>query len=505
MTRSYENIKKEITEKGFFSEYLPSCFKLDKKVFKKIPVEKCDLIEPYCFTMSRYNGNDARRSIFIPEIGAYGVVLNYMNEKNIIKELIEFTENNELSFSPILGKNDSIMLHEQAYGGKKTGQVDELSSNYIENIAKKIIKSMGAKKILKLDISNCFESFYIHMIPAILLGAEEAEQEYNKFKNNPEDHTIREVYLKYRKLDEVIRRQNLNRTNGLLVGPLISKIIIEGILTRIDTELKIKGIKFSRYVDDYEVYLFDDDEKMIISIFARVLKRYGFSINNEKTELVNFPYYVSENLEKIFVEHNKSEINNSDLMELFNIYLILENNGTKGAIRYLLKTLEQNPIEPVNICLYKSYLLTIIRNNERSLTKACSLLIDNKEKLILNEKDIDIINQMLERHINLEHDLEVLWLLYLLIETKNIQIEDSIIYKIVGSKNELAHIILLRKELLNHHSIDKICINASSWILNYELYTSEYITEEMFKERLNINKNMNMYKYFKEKNVHFCE
>ncbi len=504
MARNYSAIEKEIAETGFFSEYLPPCFKLDLKVFMRAPSENCDLIEPYCFTMSRYNGNDARRSIFIPEIGSYVVVRNYIRQEHIVKELIEFTETEESSFSPILGQNDSIMRHEQSYKGT-TNQLEDTSSDYIENIAKKIIKSAGAKKVLRLDISNCFSSFYMHMIPAILLGVEGAERDYNKFLKDINDQTISDTYRKYRRLDEVLRHQNLNRTNGLLSGPLTSKMIAEGMLTRIDKELKSEKIKFSRYVDDYEVYVFDDNDKMIISIFTRVLKRYGFSLNYEKTEVVDFPYYVAENLEKVFKKHKKEHMDNSNLIELFNAYFISEKNGTKGAVRYLLKSLEQNPIEPTNLSLYKAYLLSIIENNERSLSKACSLLIENKESLTLNEGDVDLIKQMIDKHIRSEHDLEVLWLLFLLIETNQIQANDSLVQQIVHSKNELAHIMLLRKALLGEEKIAQVSGKAFSWILIYELYVSGHITEEVFISKLHLNKNLQMYQYFKQYNVHFCE
>ena len=504
MDRDYISIEKEIARTGFFSEYLPPCFKINPKVFMRVPPENCDLIEPYSYTMSRYNSNDARRTIFIPEIGAYVVVCNYISRENIVEELIEFTETEEASFSPILGKNDSIMRHEQSYNGT-TDQLENISSDYIENIANKIIKSAGAKKVLKLDISNCYSSFYMHMIPAILLGVEEAECNYYKFLKNSSDQTISSTYQKYQKLDKVLRRQNLNRTNGLLSGPLTSKMIAEGIFTRIDKELISEKIEFSRYVDDYEVYLFDDNDKMIISIFTRVLKRYGFSLNNEKTEVVDFPYYVTDNFEKIFNGHKKKHMDNSDLMELFNAYFILERNGTKGAIRYLLKTLEQNPVEPSDPSLYKAYLLTIIENNERSLSKACSLLIEKKENLNLSESDIALIKHMFDKHIRSEHDLEVLWLLYVLIETNNIHIDDPLVQQIVDSKNELAQIILLRKELLGEEKIAQICSNAVSWILLYELYASGFIAEEVFTSELNLNKNLHMYQYLKENNVHFCE
>lgn len=503
MTRNYSNIEKDIAETGFFSEYLPPCFQLNPLVFTRSPSENCDLIAPYRFTMSRYNSNDARRSIFIPEIGAYVVVRNYIRQENIVKDLVEFTESDDASFSPILDEDGSIMRHGQAYGGTEA-KLEEISSDYIKNIAKKIINSAGAKKVLKLDISNFYSSFYIHIIPSILLGLEEAELDYNKWLNDSGDQTISGKYRKYRKLDEVFRRQNLNKTNGLLPGPLTSKIIAEGILARIDIELKEKDVKFSRYNDDYEVYLFDDNEKGIISTFTRVLNRYGFSLNNEKTELVDFPYYVVENLKKIIEDHIKEHLDNPKLMKLFNTFFLMEKNGTKGAIKYLLKTLEKKQIEPTDPTLYKAYLLTIIGNNERSLTKACSLLVENKESMSLDVKDVAIIMRMLENHILFEHDLEVLWLMYLLIETENVQIDDPIVQQIIDSRNELAHIILLRKQLLSPEKIITISSNANSWLLCYELYAANHITEEVFKSKLHLNKNLEMYRYLKQKNVHFC-
>ena len=67
------------------------------------------------------------------------------------------------------------------------------------------------------------------MLPAIILGAEKAVQEYNKTLKKPNSLDIDPDYLKYSKLDKIIRRMNLNRTNGLLIGPLYSKLIVEAI------------------------------------------------------------------------------------------------------------------------------------------------------------------------------------------------------------------------------------------------------------------------------------
>lgn len=342
------------------------------------------------------------------------------------------------------------------------------------------------------------------MIPAILLGLEDTEDNFNKYLRDSDDTTIDSIYLKYRKLDEVLRKQNLNRTNGLLTGILSSKIIIEGILTRIDKELKEKGLRFSRYIDDYEVYLFNDDEKKTVSIFTEILKRYGFSLNNEKTETIDFPYYITENLEKIFAGYDKNNLGNYELMEMFNAFALLEKSGVKGAIRFLLKSIEKNPIAGDNSQLYKAYLLTIIKNNERSLTKACSLLIKNKDALNISEIDKEILTGMLHIHVEYEHDLEVLWLLYLLIEIGSIDSDSLIIEDIINRKNELAHILLLRRGILKTEQIDQVKNNATSWILLYELYANGNITESVFKERLNLNKNTEMYQKLKIKNIHFC-
>ena len=503
MARDYSKIDKDVRDTGFFSEYLPPCFELNPEVFLRIPPKNCDLIPAYSYTMSRFNGNNSRRNIYIPEIGAYAVVHNFLKENSIIQEIIEFTENYTHSFSPILGNDDTLMRHEQSYSRESEPEVNTVST-YIDNIVNKIIRASGAKSILKLDISNCFSSFYCHMMPAIMLGIENTEEEFRKSLLNREDASINPLYTKYRELDETVRRQTENRTNGLLIGPLSSKIIVEGLLTRIDIELESCGINFSRYVDDYEVYIYDDNYKQIISTFSKILRKYGFSLNNEKTEIVDFPYYVTENLDKIIDAYNETDSSDDCFMGLFNSFFEIEENGTKGAIRYLLKTIEKNPIKVKNHKLMKAYLLSILNNNERSLTKACSLLIQHKEKIILNSVDIDLLKVMLKNHLSMHHDLEVLWILYVLIECNKIIQGEAMIESIVSSDNELAHIMLFRRNLLNNIQEKTIVNKAKSWILLYELFVNSIITEQEITQKLNLNKNLEMYRTMKNRNIHFC-
>ena len=77
-------------------------------------------------------------------------------------------------------------------------------------------------------------------------------------------------------------------------------------MARIDKELCNAGLNYSRYVDDYEIYIYNDDEKQIVSIVGRILKKYGFTLNYEKTEITEFTSHIAENLTKIIENYQKS-------------------------------------------------------------------------------------------------------------------------------------------------------------------------------------------------------
>ena len=501
MDHNYTKIERDIALNGLFSEYLPPCFKMDRSALCNGPSDPCDLIPPYSFTMSRFSSDGSRRSIYIPEVGAYVVTRNYIKQEQIIDELIRFTESSKNSFSPIIGAEDTIMMHEQVYNSG-ISSIAGNPSDYIENVAKKIIKAAGSTRVLKLDIANCYASFYTHMVPAILLGFERANQEYSKTLSRDDTEPIDPIYTKYANLDKVIRQQNLNRTNGILTGPLYSRIIIEAILTRIDIELKEAGLSFSRYSDDYEVYLRTENVDTVISTFETILKRYNFSLNYEKKQLVDFPYYVIENLSKLFSDHSEGKLQTEELMSLFDTFQRLEKDGTKGAIRFLLKSIETKPIDTENPELYKAYLLTILASNERSLVKGCSILIEHQEKLCLTNQDVELITQMLNNHIQCGHDLETIWLLYLLIMTNNLLARH--IDLILDGNNELAQTILLCKNLLTTEQSSELARKVSSWLRLYELYATNSISETDFMQRLNLRNNLSMYQRLKNRNAHFC-
>ena len=222
-------------------------------------------------------------------------------------------------------------------------------------------------------------------------------------------------------------------------------------------------------------------------------------------ELLDFPYYVTMNLEKIINEYKseKQEIDQNDLMELFNNFFQLESDGTKGAIRFLLKSIEKKPVVPENHELYRSYLLTILNNDSRSLAKACALLIEDIKTKPLEENNIQLIIALLHTYIRDDFDLETLWLLYLLLQAE-IEISTTIIDEVVDSNMELAQLMLFRKAKLSDEQLVRVITKAKSWILVYELYCEDKLTETETISRLCLNNTLDMYQFMKSKKAHFC-
>ncbi|MBW8351814.1 RNA-directed DNA polymerase [Bacillus sp. IITD106] len=510
MTRDHQQVVEEFKYKGFFSEYLPKNFNLESDkidLFNLDFSEKSDFIEPLKFTMSRFTNDEQRRMIYLPELTNYLILLKYMAENNIISELINFSQENDNSFSKILHSNGSISKHEVNYNFTSAADDNDevLKSTFIQNIVEKINRAKGSKGILYIDIANFYGSIYTHVFPAILLGFETSLEQYKFYNANNQDERIKEEYRKYLKLDEKVRLLNGGRTNGLLTGPNVSFVLAEALLTRIDRELNEQGIKFVRYMDDYEIFIFDENSiDKVKSQVTRVLSKYYLSLNNEKTEYRKYPYFKFKNLEKIYQSFTENELESADIIELFNKFFEIEEDGSKGAVKYLVKTIDDG-FQTQDFQLFSSFLINVLANDNRSLIKVCELLIREKEHLDINSDFIALIERLIKQYAIAHKDLEVIWLLFLL---KNLDINEihfDTVCKVVESENELAIIIILEEfnSSLTEQIKEKIIEFSNSWILLYQLYLKEYITVEQFKEKSRIKSNFRFYNKLKYKRFSF--
>lgn len=139
-------------------------------------------------------------------------------------------------------------------------------------------------RLIKLDISKCFDSIYTHSIGWALLGKEAQKEALRQAKSNFPDS-----------FDSLMQGMNLGETNGIIIGPEFSRIFAELILQAIDKEVEQhlansknplynkKHYEIFRYVDDYFVFYNDpEDRDVILEQLQHVLKKYKLHLNSAK-------------------------------------------------------------------------------------------------------------------------------------------------------------------------------------------------------------------------------
>lgn len=172
-------------------------------------------------------------------------------------------------------------------------------------------------KLVKFDISRCFDSIYTHSITWALLNKRAVKEKLDRKFKTTFGH----------RFDELMQRMNYNETSGIVIGPEFSRIFAEIILQRVDKEvekalyqLKLendgdtrfeykKGYDVYRYVDDYFVFFNEDNVKdEILKLYKLELQKYNLYFNESKTELFNKPIITNitiakEEIRKL-VEHS---------------------------------------------------------------------------------------------------------------------------------------------------------------------------------------------------------
>lgn len=156
---------------------------------------------------------------------------------------------------------------------------------------------------LTLDVSKCFDSIYTHSIAWATKSKPIAK------KNLSISTTFGSIF------DTLMQRVNHNETNGILIGPEVSRIFAEIILQRIDLNVELrlaeheKNLKnnsdytIRRYVDD--IFIFTRSElnaNLIAEIYTEELNNYNLHVNKNKVTLYTRPFFSTKS--KVISETN---------------------------------------------------------------------------------------------------------------------------------------------------------------------------------------------------------
>ena len=139
-------------------------------------------------------------------------------------------------------------------------------------------------KLVKLDISKCFDSIYTHSIGWAVIGKEAQKEALFRSGGTFPD-----------RFDRLMQHMNMGETNGILIGPEFSRIFAEIILQAIDQEVAYilqngnkplrhrRDYEAFRYVDDYFIFFNTDEEKtLLVDQLQHSLKKYKLNLNVAK-------------------------------------------------------------------------------------------------------------------------------------------------------------------------------------------------------------------------------
>lgn len=142
------------------------------------------------------------------------------------------------------------------------------------------------------DVSKCFDSIYTHTLTWAVKDMPTSKKHTGSisFGSN---------------FDALMQKMNYNETNGICIGPEISRIFAETILQRVDLnvieisqKMNLKlGVDFTciRYVDDIKIFARSEGiAEKIYSIFEECLREFKLHLNDQKLQKFSRPFQTSK-------------------------------------------------------------------------------------------------------------------------------------------------------------------------------------------------------------------
>ncbi|MGS4987499.1 antiviral reverse transcriptase Drt3b [Roseibium sp. RP-7] len=185
-------------------------------------------------------------------------------------------------------------------------------------------------KLRNLDVSRCFYNIYTHSITWAVKDKDFA-------KINKDHHTFESVF------DQIMQRANYNETNGIVVGPEVSRIFAEIIFQRVDREIERKLAEdfqegefvIRRYVDDY--FIFSNSMESldrIEEVISEELEKYKLYINEDKRNTASRPFVSDITLARRDISDVIDEIRAAILR--------LDQNLDEGEVRKIAKGIRRS-------------------------------------------------------------------------------------------------------------------------------------------------------------------
>jgi hypothetical protein len=281
MSDHKKKLFRNLFKKNFICRYLPKCFSFESltdqcvdEIFKRT-TDKAIHSAPIHILCPK--DEKTRRLFSLPNIISYAHAC-----KAACDNYEEFKAKLEGS------ESDSVVWLKDLLFEEQNTPVISFSNAFRKFLDKVIFTGDINLSCLKTDVSHFFPSIYSHSLVWSFIGHDKSLAMFDGSEAKTD------LYNKLSKLDKGLQTINKHRTNGILIGPVLSHLVAELILIdRIDSLLlkkKTTGINFFRFMDD--VYVFSKDEKNLADCQKEIeesLSEFGLNLNTEKTKILKFP------------------------------------------------------------------------------------------------------------------------------------------------------------------------------------------------------------------------
>jgi hypothetical protein len=271
---------------------------------------RCDKYTiPFEYSIRRNGGKKLRRMSVMHPKSQIDVADFYQAQQNMMMyycsqspfSLRYIDKVSDLDYNTLLVREDAVEREENESNVKevKDDGVEKKYKSYFSyrkyDMNYKFFKSMDFLRLeqkfqymQRADVAQCFYHIYTHSISWAVKGKAVAKATIGEgnFQNL---------------FDRLMQQANYSETNGILVGPEVSRIFAEIILQRVDNDLvnrmKKKGKSLHtdydvrRYVDDYMIFTTDRNTAAeCLDELKKVLSFYNLYLNESKNELVERPF-----------------------------------------------------------------------------------------------------------------------------------------------------------------------------------------------------------------------
>jgi hypothetical protein len=285
-------------------------------------------------------------------------------------------------------------------------------ANRIEAISRhRATFRVGEHFLLAADVSQFYPSIYTHSIEWAITSKAQAKR---RLGTRPQRPSIGSA------LDRLVQACQSGQTRGIPIGPAISMLISEIVLTSVDRKLKARKILHGlRYADDYELTFSERSQaERALTLLEDALAELELELNPVKTAIFELPQELDnpgvQELRR-FEFRPRSGSERSDLLQFFTRAFDLQRKfPDKAILRYAVSRLSPTTVKVANAALMQALILQAVTYEPGVWPKAI-----NKLHLLHTVHDgIDrssigiVIHDIIRKSAPLKHSSEVAWSLW---------------------------------------------------------------------------------------------